>query len=240
MVHGDQLSTRGNLIMDHDMVVREKMTEKYLLKELDPEVRDEFEEHFFDCPECARDVRAGSEFVELSKIILEQKPEKASELAAVRQPEPAWRGWLAWLRPAVVVPMFAMLLVVIGYQNFVEFPQLTQAVNRPQVLPAATVNLLTYGANAAPLAIHAGEGFLLNVIIPPDHRYSAYKVDLYNPAGSLEESVPVAASNEDTWPIQFPGANRQSGTYKLKVHGVSSNGQDVEVGSGSFELQIQK
>jgi hypothetical protein len=67
-------------------------------------------------------------------------------------------------------------------------------------------------------------------------------VDLYNPAGTLESSVPVpaSASNEDTWPIRFPGANRQSGTYRLKVHGTNTNGQDVEVGSGSFELRIQK
>jgi len=33
--------------MDHDAVVRQKMTERYLLGELDSETRDEFEEHFF-------------------------------------------------------------------------------------------------------------------------------------------------------------------------------------------------
>jgi len=32
--------------MDHDIVVRDRMTEKYLLEELDPHVRGEFEEHF--------------------------------------------------------------------------------------------------------------------------------------------------------------------------------------------------
>ena len=31
--------------MDHDTVVRQKLTERYLLNELDPEARDNFEEH---------------------------------------------------------------------------------------------------------------------------------------------------------------------------------------------------
>jgi hypothetical protein len=35
--------------MDHNQAVREKATERYLLNELDPGVRDQFEEHLFDC-----------------------------------------------------------------------------------------------------------------------------------------------------------------------------------------------
>ena len=59
--------------MDHDVVVRQKLTERYLLDELDPPARDEFEEHFFDCKECALDVRAGALFVEQSKVVLAEK-----------------------------------------------------------------------------------------------------------------------------------------------------------------------
>jgi len=230
--------------MDHDVVVREKMTEKYLLEELEPKLKDEFEEHFFDCPECALDVRAGSEFVANSRMVLAENPERVLVHAAIPAPPPFNRGrfasgWFAWLRPAIVAPAFAVLLVVIGYQNLVTLPQLMQVLNKPQVLPATTVSLLTYGANAAPLTVHPGEGFLLNVIVPPGHRYEAYKVDLYTPAGGVE-SVPISASADDTWPIRFPGANLHSGAYKLTVHGVTASGQNVEVGSSSFQLQVQK
>jgi hypothetical protein len=34
--------------MDHEVVVRQQMTERYLLDELDPHERAEFEEHFFE------------------------------------------------------------------------------------------------------------------------------------------------------------------------------------------------
>ncbi len=66
---------RGNKTMDHTAVVRQKMTERYLLDELDPEVRDEFEEHYFDCPECALDIRAGAQFVAHSKTVLAESSE---------------------------------------------------------------------------------------------------------------------------------------------------------------------
>lgn len=232
--------------MDHEVVVREKMTEKYLLEELDPALRDQFEEHFFECPECARDVRAGSEFVAHSKNILAEGRETAKTHAGAGASERArgvgfGAGWLSWLRPAFAVPALAVLLAVIGYQNLVTLPRLEQSGNQARMLPAATVNLLTYGANASSLPVHEGEGFLVNVIVPPGHRYAAYRVDLYSPAGKLEASVPIAGSAADeTWPIQFPPASRQSGTYKLTVHGVNSSGANEEVGSGSFELQIQK
>lgn len=226
--------------MDHEIVVRDKMTEKYLLAELNEELRDEFEEHFFECPECARDIRAGSEFVEQSKVVLAEKTEPAFDRSAEREVKAASGGWFAWLRPAFAAPALAILLAVIGYQNLVTVPRLARSVNAPQLLAAATVNLLTYGGNASPLMVRTGDGFLLNVIVPPEHQYASYKVDLYNPEGKLEASVPVSASTDETWPIRFPGASRQSGTYRLKVQGVTTDGKNVEVGSGSFELQIQR
>lgn len=56
--------------MDHNEAVRQKATERYLLDELDPDVRDQFEEHLFDCRDCALDVRAAAMLVEQSKVVL--------------------------------------------------------------------------------------------------------------------------------------------------------------------------
>jgi hypothetical protein len=234
-----RLILRGNEIMDHNLVVREKITEKYLLEELDPALRDEFEEHFFDCEECARDIRAASEFVNHSRVVLAERSATVRGPETAHPPHAAGGGWFSWLRPAFAVPVFALLLVVIAYQNLATLPHLTRAARQPQLLPAATVNLLTYGENAAPLVIHPGDGFLVNVIVPPGHKFASYRVDLYNPAAGLDGSLAIPAFAEDTWPIRFPGASRQSGKYKLVVHGITASGQEVEVGSSSFELQVQ-
>jgi len=49
--------------MDHNEALRLQAAEKYVLGELPPPLRDEFEEHFFDCQECALDVTATAGFV---------------------------------------------------------------------------------------------------------------------------------------------------------------------------------
>lgn len=226
--------------MDHDVVVRQKMTERYLLNELDSESRDEFEEHFFDCPECALDVRAGSAFVEQSKNVLAEARELGMAPASRPTPAPARGGWLAWLRPALAAPALALLLAVVGYQNLVTYPRLQQALNRPQVLPWAPVNVGTWGSGGPVITASPGQGFLLFVRIPPDGSYSNYTADLYSPAGNVEWSltIPVTAG-QDQWPVQVPGANREAGTYTLAVRGVTAAGESKEVGRTSFELKIQ-
>src|ERR1700730_8902226 len=227
--------------MDHDMVVRQQMTERYLLDELDPAARDEFEEHFFDCKECALDVRAGALFVEQGKVVLAEKVGPVAARLPATVPGPARPGWLPWFRPAVVVTVMVLLLAVIGYQNLVIYPQLRQAVNRPQVLPWASVNVGTYGSEGPVITTRRGEGFLLFVRIPPDSGYSHYGAELYNPAGKLEWSLTIpGTAAQDQWPVQVPGANREAGSYTLKVRGVTAAGESKEVGPTSFELQIQK
>ncbi len=252
--------------MDHDVVVRQKMTEQYLLGELDPTARDEFEEHYFDCQDCALDIRTGALFVEKSKVALAEE----SESAAFRVPVPAVvagkpgiiagfrAGLYGIVRPAFAVPVLALLLAVIGYQNLITYPHLQQAqlaANRPQVLPWAQVNVGTYGDGPV-ITTSPGKGFLLFVRIPPEGVYSRYTADLYNPAGKVEWSltIPVTANqdrpsqdrtnlarpSQDQWPVQVPGANWVAGNYKLVVRGITSTGESKEIGPASFELQIQQ
>ncbi|HKB97824.1 MAG TPA: zf-HC2 domain-containing protein [Terriglobales bacterium] len=227
--------------MDHDMVVRHKMTERYLLDELDPASRDEFEEHFFDCRECALDVQAGALFVEQSKVVLAEKREPAAAALPATVPAPAIPRWLTWFRPMVVAPVTIMLLAVIGYQNLVMYPQLQRTAKSPQVLPWASVNVGTYGSEGPVVTTHPGQGFLLFVRIPPENGYSRYTADLYDPGGKLEWTLTIpATSARDQWPVQVPGANREAGRYTLAVHGVTLTAESKEVGRASFELQIQK
>src|SRR5258707_12188967 len=127
--------------MDHDAVVRLKMTERYLLGELDPDARDEFEEHYFDCPDCALDVRAGALFVEQSKVVLAEKSEPVSAGLAVTAAIPTKPGWFAWLRPAFAAPVMDLLLAVIGYQSLVMYSKMRQGLKSPAPLPWAAVTV---------------------------------------------------------------------------------------------------
>jgi hypothetical protein len=223
--------------MDHSDAVRLKATERYLLNELEPDQLDQFEEHLFDCPDCALDVRAAAMFLEQSRNVLSQP----ADPVAVRGPVPAIPSWLAWLRPAYAIPVMAVLLAVIGYQNLVTYPQLQNALHRPQVMPWASVNVGTWGASGPVITAAPGQGFLLFVRIPPDGTCARYTADLYNPAGKLEWSLPFPANaGQDQWPMQVPGSNWQAGTYTLTVHGITVTGESKDLGRTSFELQLQK
>lgn len=226
--------------MDHTTVVRDKMTEKYLLDELDAELRNEFEEHYFDCPECALDVRAAAEFVEQTKSVLGEASEPASlRLVPARNRER--REWLAWLRPAFAAPALALLLLVVGYQNLVTYPRVRLEAARPQVLPAISVNVGTWGAGGPATAVSEGKGLLIFVRIPPDSNYVRYTAEVYDPAGKPQGSFEITpVAGQDQWPVTIPAIHREAGTYTVAMRGFAASGQSKELGNASFELEMQK
>jgi len=223
--------------MDHADAMRLNATERYLLNELDNIQLEEFEEHMFDCQECALDVQSASMFLEHTKNILTEPTPQA-----VRPPAPAAASgsWFAWLRPTIAVPVMAGLLFVILFQNFVTYPQLKSALHQPQVMPWAAVNVGTWGAGGPTITAKQGQSFLLFVRIPPETGYERYTADLLNPSGKLEWSLTFpAAAGQDQWPMQVPGSQREPGTYTLNIRGITAAGEIKDLGRTSFDLQIQ-
>jgi anti-sigma factor RsiW len=55
--------------MDHNEALRLRAVEKYVLGELPPSLRDQFEEHFFECQECALDVKTTAGFVDNARAV---------------------------------------------------------------------------------------------------------------------------------------------------------------------------
>jgi len=218
------------------LVVAEKMTERYFLNELDPSARDEFEEHYFNCPECAVNVYAAALLVEEIESGAIPDPRPNPVLAP---PIPTPPGWLAWLRPTFVVPVMAMLLAVVGYQGLA-----IRELRRPDVTPFATVNLNTYGSSDSVIPVHPGHGVSFILRISEDG-YTQYTADLYSPAEKLEGSVTIPASStqdqyKDQYLVEMRGVKRETGVYTVKVRGETSGGGIKDVGQGSLELQIEK
>src|SRR5271169_1154985 len=106
--------------MDHNEAIRLQAAVKYVLGELSPAQREGYEEHYFDCGECAVDIKALATFADTTREVLRR--ERESQLA--KELAPARGGWLRWLQPVVVVPAMAALLLIIAYQNTVTLPEL--------------------------------------------------------------------------------------------------------------------
>jgi putative zinc finger protein len=225
--------------MNHADAVRMNATEKYLLNELDSAELDRFEEHMFDCQECALDVRAAAAFIDQSKDILAKAaPVPVQVLRPVTTPTPS--HWLAWLRPAFTVPVMAALIAFIGYQNLVVYPGMKQAAGTPYLYPAVSINVATRSGATPAVHSRGGEPFLLLVNLPAESRFSSYIADLYDTAGHIEWSVPIAAAMaDDIVPMRIPG-QRESGIYTLAIRGVpQTGGTPQEIGRQPFELKLQ-
>src|SRR5439155_4160515 len=102
--------------MDHEQSINTQAAERYLLEELPPALREEFEQHYFGCPECAEEVRLGFQFGRNLNAVFRDQAQAVD--SRWRQTSP--RGWLTW------APIAAGLAIAVlsTYQNAVQIPAL--------------------------------------------------------------------------------------------------------------------
>ena len=217
--------------MNHDEANQLMIAEKYLLNELSPDEREEFEEHYFECIECARDLRAGVAFLEQSKAILPSEGSTRAIEPSTQRAEK--RGWLnSFFRPAFSIPVMALMLAVIGY-SFMG-PRA-----KPQLLSAVFVNVGSRGGNVPFAKVHAQDSFLVRVSVPPASNYSSYLIDIYSPSGRVVGSLKIPASPEDdTYFLEIPPGHHDQGSYTVAVRAITGTGQTEEVGRNSFEMSV--
>ena len=98
--------------MTHADAVRTLATERYLLDEMSEIERFAFEEHFFDCFECADDVRTGSMMRRAVRAGLLPDAPREQNVVPLQSRRRRWN-------PAVVAPWAAaaMLALAVGYQS---------------------------------------------------------------------------------------------------------------------------
>ncbi len=109
--------------MAHKEAEKMMAVDRYLLHELTQEERLRFEEHYFECADCADAVEAGQIFISGIRPIPEPVPwwRKLVELVTAPVSMPAWRMWM--LGGAT-----AASLGVVGFQDFWPQPPLANTV----------------------------------------------------------------------------------------------------------------
>ena len=210
--------------MDHDVAVKSEACEKYLLGELSPELRDAYEEHYFSCADCAMQLRSAAELIGASQQIFAQTRAIGAK-APVAAPEPV--GWFKWLRPAIAIPAFATLLLVLGYQNFLTIPHLKESAS-PRVLPMfSLISANTRGERAPEFVTQPDEPLGLYVDVPADAAYSTYDLRLQDPNGSTIplRSLSYAEAQKTQVVVINPG--KTAGNYSLIIFGRTKPEQDA-------------
>ncbi len=233
--------------MNHDEAIRLKAAEKYLLCELSAEMRDQYEDHYFGCAECAQDVRTGAVFIDNARDVL--IPPSVTGLGAKHQPARSGGWWSALLRPAFAVPALALLLLVAGYQNAVTIPHLKNAVSQSetaQTLPSySLIAENSRGGAQLAISVPADKPVSFFVDIPPNDSYTSYVCEFQTESGTPELSLNISADEaKRTVQLLIPAGRLASGKHVLVVRGLDSQGKSdadkIGVANYRFSLDYTK
>lgn len=213
--------------MDHAYASDEsnKLTERYLLGELADAQAGEFEEHFFQCAECAEDVRAELTLVEGLRDTIGSAP--AVIPPAHPMPRRARRAF-TWLPAAAAAALVVFALAVPRMQR-TQAPEMDVA--RPFDLEMSAMR----GANDNVIPLAGGDVLLLHVYVTPQPGAVAYEIAIKGPKGEIGRRRVTDAQTSEPVPVTLRGF--EEGRYEVIVEGVRADDSRTAAVSKPFTLR---
>ena len=225
--------------MTHEDALQEMAVERYLLGELSGASLENFEEHLFECSECATDVRAGMTFIDSARLEL-----KAPARAGKRHVDRASR-WTSWfVSPWVLGPALAACLLILGFQTFVFQPRLKLEVARaqtPAVLnPLVLANAGARGGSVPEIVAPEHGFFVISLDVPTTGGFSSYRGSLYAPDGSLLWQTTISPEQaRDALLIRMPTDTTKEGLNTFLIQGLSAGGRLEDLARYRFNVKVQ-
>ena len=226
--------------MDHLEAKRLHAAEKYVLGELSADQRDAYEEHYFDCAECAEDVKATLTFVTAGREVFREEP------APVAPKELAPRSrWTSWFRGMIAIPAMAVLLLAIGYYSRTSKPQIGVITAPGQTILSSPSFGLRGGDRLenekTVVQVHGNDSLQLHFDFVPSQvqNFSSYTGELQDSASRalLQFDIPLDRVNKEVNLI-VPSGLLRPGDYTLTVFGrESSSAAKISVAKFSFAVQ---
>jgi hypothetical protein len=223
--------------LDHDAVIRSQTPEKYVLGELLPHEKEEFEEHLADCTLCMQDLAAADMFAANASAVFADEAAAHAEKAV--RAENKSGSWFDFLRPRAF-PVLAFsgvlnlaLLVFVGYgiARMSRVPDL-----RPEVSETFTVRPPARSGESQVCAVGKSRSFatLQFDLSRPYQRYS------YSLEGAAQSPVKAAhPSGSETLNLTVLVAALKPGDHKFTLTGWDGQ-QNVEIGECILRVEPDK
>ena len=231
--------------MNHQDALQQMAVERYLLGELNGPFLESFEEHLFECPACAADVKAGVTFIDAARAEL-KIPQRVTA-SYVKRP-PKWTSWFT--SPWILGPALAACLFLLAFQTFVLQPRMKLEVARaqtPAVLnPLVLANAGARGDSIPEIVAPEHGSFVISLDIPAaTGGFSGYLCSLSAADGSLLWQTTVSPEQaRDALLINMPTDKTKEGLNTLLIQGLpardSSSGTLEDLARYRFRVRIQK
>lgn len=216
--------------MDHETADRINATERYFLGELAGDDREEFEEHYFMCPECTEDLRALTVFAANAKAVFREKASGPAPHAGM-----LLSGKALWLSAG----LNAALLLGFAYTTFKVAPEMRRelaAARAPQFVQEVSVLGVSRSAGAVREISPATRRVVFSFYLPEQFQSIGY--ELKDESGTVHstQSLPAPPKEESTEShISLSTAGLKAGTYEISFWGAGASGQ-VSVGASKFRI----
>jgi hypothetical protein len=226
--------------MNHQDALREMSVERYLLGELSGGSLESFEDHLFECLECAMDVKAGVTFLDGARTELKM-PWGATDSHIKRAP-----NWISWFTsPWTLGPALAACLLVLSFQTFILQPRMKLEIARaqtPAVLnPLVLANAGARGDSIPEIVAPEHGSFVISLDIPSTGGFSSYLCSLSGADGSLLWQTTVSADQaRDALLINMPTDKAKEGLNTFLIQGQPAGGTLVNLAKYTFRVKIQK
>jgi len=221
--------------MDHLDAVNMQAVERYVLGDLTvPEV-EEFERHFFDCPQCSEELRALAIFQENARAVFSEPAPApvviAPQSAAPPTSPPWWRGFP--LLPSFALALGALLIgIFAGYLAF-------RGGDRALAVDAYPLYAQARGEETVVAPAAGSKFYVLYLDRTWDGSYNNYRAVLRDASGAERFTVPVeAGSAGDAVHVLMPSRQLPAGKYTLVMLG-GQTGQETELARFPFTLQLK-
>ncbi|MEO8380217.1 MAG: hypothetical protein ABI779_11190 [Acidobacteriota bacterium] len=181
-----------------------------------------FEEHYFDCRECADEVRVGAALLEGGRRVVRETP-RTSVVSLEKHRQ--WRNWV----PALVA---AILVIGLAIPQLFQYFRVTQPVlDIPQV---HSLQSATRASVAETPVVRAGDILYVDILGEPS--YARYELRFSGPDGKplLTRAVTPEQARESI-PLVLRGW--VAGTYELVIVGIDPAGQFAEISRHRFTVK---
>ncbi len=220
--------------MTHQQALDTMAAERYLLDEMTEIEKHAFEDHFFDCSDCAHEVRLGEQIraeVRSRDAGFGIRDSKARDSGpGIRDSKDskfiAFPARPAWQRPSVVLPWAAAatLALTVGYQSLVTVPGLREATST-QALSPVMLRGATRGAVPV-VTVSPGQRFVTLAMDVMTSSSKDLRYDLLDEAGNtlLSGRTPLPLSGAPLYLLISADELGRQGRHTLIVRDPDSSG----------------